>query len=93
MMPILSLPLRAHAVHCDPTFGDGRAMACRPIGLCAPERFDRGWSANRGARLTRVSALRLAAAGGAEDIRVLRAPAPATTRPGGMGGRERRTAA
>jgi len=92
MMPVSFTPLRVHAVHSDPTSGDGRAMTCRPIGLCPPERIDRGWSANRGARLTRVSALRLAA-GGAEDVRVLRAPAPTTTRPGGMGGRERRTTA
>ena len=93
MMPVSFTPLRVHAVHSDPTSGDGRAMTCRPIGLCPPERIDRGWSANRGARLTRVSALRLAALGGADGVRVLRAPAPTTTRPGGMGGRERRTAA
>jgi hypothetical protein len=53
----------AHSVHIDPTVGGGRAMACRPIGLCPPERFDRGWSANRGARCTRVSAMRIAASG------------------------------
>ena len=43
-------------------------MACRPIGLCPPERLERGWSANRGARLTRVSAKRLQCAGDAVDI-------------------------
>ena len=57
--------LRAHSVRIDPTVGGGRAMACRPIGLCPPERFDRGWSANRGARCTRVSAMRNAASGSA----------------------------
>jgi len=86
-MPLSLLSLRVHAVHSDPTSGDGRAMACRPIGLCPPERFDRGWSANRGARFTRVSALRLAATGGAEDVRALRTPAATTTRQRGMGGR------
>jgi len=65
-------------------------MACRPVGLCPPERLERGWSANRGARLTRVSAMRLRAAGGVANIRRLRMFASATTNPPrGMGGRER----
>jgi hypothetical protein len=64
MMPISFTPLCAHGVHADPNSGGGRAMACRPVGLCPPERLERGWSANRGARLTRVSAMRLRAAGG-----------------------------
>jgi hypothetical protein len=89
MMPIAFSLLRAHDVHADPTSGGGRAMACRPIGLCPPERLQRGWSANRGARLTRVSAKRLQSAGGAADIRVDRMSTPTTTSPRGMGGRER----
>ena len=89
MMPISFSPLRAHDVHADATSGGGRAMACRPIGLCPPERLERGWSANRGARLTRVSAKRLQCAGGAVDLRGTRMSVPATTSPRGMGGRER----
>jgi len=89
MMPIALSPLRVHDVHADPTSGGGRPMACRPIGLCPPERLERGWSANRGARLTRVSAKRLQRAGGAADLRGTRMSVPATTSPRGMGGRER----
>jgi hypothetical protein len=89
MMPISFSPFRVHGVHADPTSGGGRAMACRPIGLCPPERLQRGWSANRGARLTRVSAKRLQPAGGTADIRIRRTFTPTTTRPRGMGGRER----
>jgi hypothetical protein len=89
MLPISLFPLRAHDVHADATSGGGRAMACRPIGLCPPERLERGWSANRGARLTRVSAKRLQRAGGAADVRVPRMSVPATTTPRGTGGRER----
>jgi hypothetical protein len=89
MMPISFSPLRVHGVHADPTSGGGRAMACRPIGLCPPERLDRGWSANRGARLTRVSAKRLQLAGDAADVRDMRMSTPATTSPRGMAGRER----
>jgi hypothetical protein len=93
MMPISFSRLRVLGVHADPTSGGGRAMACRPIGLCPPERLERGWSSNRGARLTRVSAKRLQPAGGAADIRTRRMSRPATTRPRGMGGRERRLTA
>ena len=89
MMPILFSPFRVHRVHDDPTSGGGRSMACRPIGLCPPERLERGWSSNRGPRRTRVSAKRLQPAGGAADIRRVRMSRPATTRPRGMGGRER----
>jgi hypothetical protein len=89
MMPISFSSLRVHGVHADPTSGGGRAMACRPIGLCPPERLERGWSANRGARLTRVSAKRLQPAGGAADIRVPRMSTPTTMSPRGMGERER----
>jgi len=86
----ISFPsLRVHDVHADPTSGGGRAMACRPIGLCPPERLQRGWSANRGARVTRVSAKRLVIAGGVADIRPPRLSTPTTTSPRGMGGRER----
>jgi len=92
-MLISFAPLCAHAVHADPTSGDGRAMACRPTGLCPPERFSRGWSANRGPRLTRVSALRLRIAGGAERVRMSRAATPTTTRQRGMGGRMLRSTA
>lgn len=85
-------PLRVHHVHTDTTSGGGRSMACRPVGLCPPERLERGWSANRGARLTRVSAERLQA-GGAAEVRAFRTILPTTTSPRGMGGRERRTTA
>jgi hypothetical protein len=89
MMLISHSPLRVHDVHADPTSGGGRAMACRPIGLCPPERLERGWSANRGARLTRVSAKRLQRAGGVTDVRAPRMSAPTTTSPRGMGVRVR----
>ena len=59
---------RVHRMHVDSTDGVGRAMVCRPIGLCPPERLERGWSANRGARLTRVSANRLHPSSGAVDV-------------------------
>jgi hypothetical protein len=75
-----------HVVHVDPTSGAGRAMACRPVGLCPPERRQCGWAANRGARLTRVSAKRLQGAGSAADLRSIRTSAPATMSPRGLGG-------
>lgn len=64
-------------------------MACRPVGLCPPERLERGWSANRGARLTRVSAMRLRATGSAADVGGYRTSMASTMTPRGMGGRER----
>lgn len=88
-MPISYSPRRTQGVRIDPMSGRGRAMACRPIGLCPPERLERGWSANRGARLTRVSATRLRVAGGAAHVRAHRTSTPTTTSPRGMGGRER----
>ena len=87
MIPLSISPLCVHPVHVDSTSGGGRAMACRPVGLCPPERMERGWSANRGARLTRVSANRLQPAGRAEAIRAHRMSSPTTTPPRGMGGR------
>jgi hypothetical protein len=63
-----SAALRVHRIHVDSTAGVGRTMACRPVGLCPPERMNRGWSANRGARLTRVSANRLQGPGGTADV-------------------------
>ena len=83
---------RAHRVHFDPNFGSGRAMACRPVGLCPPERLERGWSANRGARVTRVSAMRLWADGEA-GVRCDGTSLPISMSPRGMGGRERCLAA
>ena len=68
---------RTHTGHRTADLGTGRSMACRPIGLCPPERFDRGWSANRGPRCTRVSAMRGAGFGGASRVRSLRTPRPA----------------
>jgi hypothetical protein len=92
-MPISFSLRRVRGVRIDPMSGGGRAMACRPIGLCPPERLERGWRANRGARLTRVSATRLRAAGGAANVRAHRTSTPTTTSPRGMGGRERRSTA
>jgi hypothetical protein len=85
MIPRSTFPLRVHRAHVDSTSGGGRAMACRPVGLCPPERIERGWSANRGARLTRVSANRLQPDGRAPDIRLRRVSALTTTPPRGMG--------
>jgi len=51
--------------HRDPSCGTGRFMACRPVGMCPPEREDRGWWAGTGARRTRVSAMRTSAIGDA----------------------------
>lgn len=51
--------------HRDPSSGTGRFMACRPVGMCPPERKDRGWWAGTGARRTRVSEMRTSAVGGA----------------------------
>jgi hypothetical protein len=68
---------RAHTGHCNPNSGTGRSMACRPVGLCPPERFDRGWTANRGPRCTRVSAMRVVGFGGASRVRSLRTSRPA----------------
>ena len=69
--------LRTHTEHCNPNLGTGRSMACRPVGLCPPERFDRGWSANGGPRCTRVSAMRVVGFGGASHVRAFRTPRPA----------------
>ena len=93
MRPLSISPLCVHQVHVDSTSGRGRAMASRPVGSCPPERLERGWSANRGARLTRVSANRLPPAGRAADVRRARTSAPTATRPRGMGGRGRRLTA
>ena len=68
---------RAHTGHCNPNSGTGRSMTCRPVGLCPPERFDRGWTANRGPRCTRVSAMRVVGFGGASRVRSLRTSRPA----------------
>jgi hypothetical protein len=65
--------------HCDPTCGTGRAMACRPVGACPPERLDRGWMANRGARHTRVSEMRLPASGVSAQSRMIRVTAAGTS--------------
>lgn len=89
MTSISLTPLRVYRVLADPSFGAGRAMACRPIGLCPPERLERGWSANRGARLTRVSAMRFRAIGGAANVQPNRTPVLFTMSPHGKGGRER----
>ncbi len=58
-------------------------MACRPVGLCPPERVGGGGSANRGARRPRVSEMRLHTVGAAR-IRSVRMPAPITTHQRGM---------
>ena len=70
-------PRRTHKEHCNPNLGTGRSMACRPVGLCPPERLDRGWSANGGPRCTRVSAMRVVGFGGASHVRALQTPRPA----------------
>jgi hypothetical protein len=71
-MLISRASLRTHTVHRNHDLGTGRSMACRPVGLCPPERFDRGWSANRGPRCTRVSAMRVEGFGGASRVRPFR---------------------
>ena len=78
-MPISLASLSAHT---DTSSGGGRSMACRPVGLCLPERVGGGWSANRGARRTRVSEMRLF--DGAASIWSDRVPAPFRTRQRGM---------
>jgi hypothetical protein len=55
-------------------------MACRPVGACPPERLDRGWMANRGARHTRVSEMRLPASGVSAQPRMIRVTAAGTSR-------------
>ena len=42
----------------DPTCGNGRAMACRPVGVRTPKRVDSRWMMRRSTRSNRVSAMR-----------------------------------
>lgn len=61
-----------------PRGGRGRALTCRPVGACPPERLTRGWMANRGARTTRVSEMRLSANGAAAQPGTIPATVAAT---------------
>ena len=42
----------------DPTCGNGRAMACRPVGVRTPKRVDLRWMMRKSTRCNRVSAMR-----------------------------------
>jgi hypothetical protein len=42
----------------DPTCGNGRSMACRPVGTSLPERIDLRWMMRQSTRRNRVSAMR-----------------------------------
>ncbi len=42
----------------DPTCGNGRAMACRPVGVRTPKRVDLRWMMRQSTRCNRVSATR-----------------------------------
>lgn len=45
----------------DPTCGNGRSMACRPVGVRTPKRVDLRWMMHQSTRCNRVSAMRLRA--------------------------------
>jgi len=42
----------------DPTCGNGRSMACRPVGVRTPKRVDLRWMMRQSTRSNRVSAMR-----------------------------------
>ncbi|MEO6865167.1 MAG: hypothetical protein ABI229_06930 [Gemmatimonadaceae bacterium] len=52
------MPTSIQRADIDATCGNGRAMACRPVGVRTPKRVDLRWMMRRSTRCNRVSAMR-----------------------------------